>query len=96
MSKMVTRVLEQESAIRVVIGADRKQSHLVPTWQDVDVLKSIHSALSPLLSLTDILSGEHNVTVSAVLPMLQLVDGSILKEEENDSQLTRHQKTCCN
>ena len=89
MSKMVTRVLEQESAIRVVLGADRKQSHLVPTWQDVDVLKSIHSALSPLLSLTDILSGEHYVTVSAVLPMLQLVDGSILKEEENDSQLTK-------
>ena len=44
MSKMVTRVLQQESAIRVVVGADRKQSHLVPTWQDVDVLKSIHSA----------------------------------------------------
>ena len=53
MSKMVTRVLEQESAIRIVLGADRKQSHLVSIWQDVDVLKSIYSALSPLLSLTN-------------------------------------------
>ena len=55
----------------------------------MDVLKSIHSALSPLLSLTNILSGEHCVTVSAVLPILQVVDGSFLKEEDNDSQLTK-------
>ena len=31
----------------------------------------------------------HYVTVSAILPMLQLVYGSILKEEENDSQLNK-------
>ena len=89
---MVERILEQESAIRVVLSADRKVSHLIPTWQDIEVLQSIHKALSPLLSLTDILSGENYVTVSAVLPMLQLIEISVLKEDENDTQLTKDMK----
>lgn len=89
MLKMVNRLLEQESAVRAVLSADRKVSHLIPTWQDVEVLQSIDSALSPLSSLTDILSGETYVTVSAVLPMLQLIESSILKEGESDTQLTK-------
>lgn len=92
MSRMVARVLEQERAIRVVLGADRKTSHLILTWQDIDVLQSIDRALSPLLSLTDILSGESYVTVSAVLPMLQLIEGHILKEDDADTPLTRDLK----
>ena len=91
MAKMVSRILEQEEAIRVVLSADRKTTHLVPTWQDVDVLQSIHQALSPLSSLTDMLSGEEYmyVTVSAVLPMLKLIDDSLLKEEDSDTRLTK-------
>lgn len=92
MAKMVKRILEQESAIRVVLSTDRKVSHLVPTWQDIDVLKSIDRALSPLSSLTDILSGDTYVTISAVLPMLQLIESSILKEEEEDTNLTKEIK----
>jgi len=38
MQKMIERILEQEKAIRVVLGADRKASHVLPTWQDIDVL----------------------------------------------------------
>ena len=33
-AKMVSRILEQEESIRIVLSADRKTSHLVPTWQD--------------------------------------------------------------
>ena len=67
---MISRILEQEEALRVVLSADRKTSHLVPTWQDIDVLQSVHEALSPLSSLTDITSGEDYITISAVLPMM--------------------------
>ena len=56
-------ILEQEEAIRVTLSADRKISHLVPTWQDINVLQVIHTALSPLSSLTDILSAESYVSV---------------------------------
>ena len=60
-------------------------------WQDIDVLWSIDRALSPLSFLTDILSGDTYVTISAVLPMLQLIESSILKEKE-DTNLTKEIK----
>lgn len=89
MANMVSRILQQEEAIRVVLSADRKTTHLVPTWQDIDVLQSIDQALTPLSSLTDMLSGEEYVTVSAVMPMMQLIDNKLLKETDNDTQLTK-------
>lgn len=89
---MVHRILEQEEAIRVVLSSDRKTSHLVPTWQDIDVLQSINSALDPLSSLTDVLSGEEYVTGSAVLPLLQLIENEVFKECSSDTPLTRELK----
>ena len=56
--KMLERLLEQEQAIRVVLASDRKVSHLTPTWQDIDVWKSINDALAPLADFTDIMSGK--------------------------------------
>ena len=73
----------------VVLSADRRVSHLVPSLWDMEVLQSINGALSPLSSLTDILSGETYVTVSSVIPILQLIEASILKEKESDTQLTK-------
>ena len=90
---MVSRILEQEEAIRLVLSTDRKTSHLVPTWQDIDVLQSIHQALSPLSNLTDILSGEEYVTVSAVIPLMDLINNNFVKETEQDTQLTKDIKT---
>ena len=89
---MVHRILEQEEAIRIVLGTDRKTSHLVPTWKDIEVLQSVDSALSPLSSLTDILSGEQYVTVSAVLPLLSLIENDILKASASDTPLTKDLK----
>ena len=89
MSKMVSRILEQKEPIRLVLSSDRTTSHLVPTWQDLDVLESIDSAVSPLSGLTDILSGEQYATVSAVIPMLYLLESDLLKEGAEDTALTR-------
>ena len=58
---MIERILEQEEGIRIVLGGDRKSSHLVPSWQDLDVLQSLNAALSPLKDYTDVLSGEDHV-----------------------------------
>ena len=71
--KMISQVLEQEKAIRKVLGGDRKTSHLVPTWQDLDVLQSINAALNPLDDFTDMLSAKGNVSVSAILPVLKIL-----------------------
>ncbi len=85
---MVKRILQQEQAIGSVLSADRKTTHLIPTWQDIDVLQSIDADLNPLASLTDLLSGETYVTISAVLPLLHLIEHDILKSSISNSKLT--------
>ena len=89
MAKMVSRILEQKEAIRLVLSGDRDTSNIAPTWQDLDALQAIDKAVSPLSSLTDILSGEQYVTVSAVLPMLHILETDSLKVQEADTQLTK-------
>ena len=64
--KMVARVLEQEKAIRQVVSSDRKTSHLTPTWQDIDVLQSVHSTIKDLADFTDTLS-KKSLKASALL-----------------------------
>ncbi len=72
---------------------DRKTTHLLPTWQDIAVIKAIDEALAPLSCLTDMLSGEDYVTVSVVIPMLSLMETKILKEKDSDAhQLTKDLK----
>nr|XP_024661555.1 zinc finger BED domain-containing protein 1-like [Maylandia zebra] len=90
--KMVGRVLEQHKAISQVLSADKKTRHLVPSWQDLDVLESVHVALNPLLEFTDSLSGECYVSVSYLKPMLHLFRTQILKPSEVETQLTKDLK----
>ena len=44
---MVARILEQVIAIRMILNADHKCSHLLLTWQDTEVLEVINEVLSP-------------------------------------------------
>ncbi|XP_067281156.1 E3 SUMO-protein ligase ZBED1-like [Pseudorasbora parva] len=87
--KMIQRVLEQQWAISDVLSANRKSRHLVPSWQDLDVLESINQALQPLQEFTDALSGESYVSVSYVKPVLHLMNTSVLAAKEEDSDLTK-------
>ena len=70
---MIGRVLEQSKALSQVLSKDKKTRHLVPTWQDTDVLESINNALGPLQEFTDALSGEAYVSVSYLKPVLHLL-----------------------
>ena len=88
---MVNRLMEQMEAIRVVLCDDRSSSHLIPSWQDYDILLSITAALKPLKVMTDALSGESCVTISAVKPILNHIINE-LKEEEGDTEMTREIK----
>ena len=85
---MVSRLLEQQKAIKVVLSSDRTASHLMPTWQDLDVWEAINNALLPLAEFTDIMSGEKYVTGSAVLPIIHLIENKVLKENDEDKTLT--------
>ncbi|XP_061584717.1 E3 SUMO-protein ligase ZBED1-like [Cololabis saira] len=90
---MIQRVLEQLPAISHVLSSDRKARHLIPTWQDVEVLEAINNALSPLTDFTDALSGEQYVSVSSVKPVLHLFETSVVAMQEDDSDLTRSIKS---
>ena len=92
MEKMVSRLLEQEEAVRVVLSSDRKTAHLIPTWQDTQVGESITKALSPIADLTDFLSGDSHVTVSSILPVLHNLQSRVLAEDSNDTPLTKEIK----
>ena len=54
----------------MVLCDDHNSSHLIPSWQDSDVLESIAVALKPLKAITDVLSDEQCVTISVVIPLL--------------------------
>lgn len=58
--KMVARVLEQAPVIRRVLD-DRRSQHLIPTWQDIEVLESVNAALKKVTDFTDALSSEKTV-----------------------------------
>ena len=67
---MIVRILEQQDTIRAVLAQDCKMSHLVPSWQDIDVLQSVVAAIKPFQQVTDLLK---RVTCSAIKPMIQLI-----------------------
>lgn len=87
--KMMERVLEQRWAISDVLSAERKTRHLVPSWQDLDVIVSVNLAFHPLQEFTDALSGESYVSVSYVKPVLHLLKTSVLVKKEGDTDLSK-------
>ncbi|XP_051501698.1 E3 SUMO-protein ligase ZBED1-like [Myxocyprinus asiaticus] len=91
--KMIARVLEQQNALSKVLSTDRKVRHLLPSWQDLEVLESVNKALSPLQHFTDALSGERYVSISCAKPALHLLNTSVLAEEEEDIDLTKSLKS---
>ena len=90
--KMIDRILEQEACIRQVLVVDLKNAHLIPTWQDLEVLESMKAALGQLDDFTDMLSGEQKVTVSSIKPVLHVLKSKVLKVCEGDANLTNSLK----
>lgn len=86
---MIDRVLEQNKALTQVLSEDRKTRHLVPTWQDIEVLESINGTLKPLQDFTDVLSGEYYISVSYLKPVLHLLKNSTRVEKGEDTELTK-------
>ena len=92
MERMVSRLLEQEEAVRIVLSSDKKTSHLIPSWQDTQIWESISKALSPIAELTDFLSGDSHVTISSIQPVLHNLHSRVLAEDSSDTPLAREIK----
>ena len=76
--KMIERILEQEKAIARSLASEKKSMHLLPNYQDIDVLESVNKAIGPLQEFTDMLSGENYVSISYLKPVLNLFNSSLL------------------
>ena len=85
---MISRVLRNKKAIRRILGNDKKTSHLVPSWQDLEILECLNATPAPLNEFTDILSGSKYVTISAVKPILHRLSVVELACKEDDLPLT--------
>ena len=90
--EMIQRILEQLPAISQILN-DRKLRHLVPTWQDIEVIEAMNNTLSPLAEFTDALSGELYVSISSVKPVLHLFEISVLAVQDDDTQFTKSVKS---
>ena len=91
--KMITRVLKNKKVIRRVLGDDRETSHLIPTWQDIEVLEAIDAALKLLADFTDIMSGSNYVTISALKPILYRLEKQELGAKDSDLPMTKSIKS---
>ena len=85
---MMKRIAEQRTAINIVLASNVKTSHLVLNWQDCDIIDSMIAALDPLGELTDVLSAEKHITISAVCPLINRITKEMLKEADGDTSLT--------
>ncbi len=88
---MISLILEQQKALTQVLS-DTTVRHLIPTWQDIDVLESVSKSLGLLLEFTDALSGEGYFSISFVKPVLHLFNTSFLLRQKEDADLTKKLK----
>ena len=84
----LTEAQQQQSAICQVLSADRKCSHLIYSWQDLDVLESLKAALGSLAVFTDMLSGDEKVNLSTLDTFLHILITQVLSESSDDTSPT--------
>ena len=88
---MIERVVEQQRAISSILAEDRKNWRKMPTDAEFSTMEIVIDVLKPLSFLTDALSGEKQVTVSAVLPVMKHVK-SKLSPVSSDCRLAKEMK----
>ncbi|XP_028404099.1 zinc finger BED domain-containing protein 1-like [Dendronephthya gigantea] len=86
--RMISKFLKSKKALRRVLNKDKDTAHLVPKWQDIEVLEAVDAALSPLAQFTDIMCASKYVTISALKPVLYRLKHEELAVGEKDLPLT--------
>ena len=68
---MVSLIVEQQQAADVAEGG--KNWYCMPSDSKFSVLETVVAVLKPLSTLTDALSGDKQVTISAIFPVLKYI-----------------------
>ena len=89
---MISRILEQQQAVSAVLAEDRKNWHKMLTDEEFKVIEALSAVLEPFSYLTDALSGEKTVTISAIRPVMKHVIDVLTMNKDTDSRLTKEIK----
>ena len=89
---MIARILEQQQALCAVLAEDRRNWHRMPSDSEFSTLEAVSSVLQPLTVFTDALSGEKNVTVSAIRPLLKHILEELVASTDVDCALVKEMK----
>jgi hypothetical protein len=89
--EMVDRFLEQQSAFCAVLAEDRKSWALMPQDADICVYEVVKQVLGPINQFTDAVSGEKEVSISCVQPILWKIFAE-LAVTASDTALAREMK----
>ena len=80
---MVDRLVENMDLVKPILTEDRGCEHLVPKWQDIDVLEAVQKGLEPVAELTDTMCGEKYVTVSSLKALYEDLETTTLALDES-------------
>ena len=86
--KMLQRIEEQNIAIYTVFNDDKKYRHLAIGGKEAGVVESVLRGLEGFESLTDLLSGENQVTISSALSTFRHIH-DLCSTTEEDDELSR-------
>ena len=89
---MIARILEQQKALCAVLAEDRKYWHCMPSDCEFSTLEAVSSVLQPLYTFTDALSGEKNVTVLAIRPLLKHILEELLASTDAECALVKEMR----
>ena len=89
---MILRIIEQQQAVCAVLVDDCKNWSKMLTDQELNTIEIVAAILEPFSFLTDALSGEKNITLSAVRPVLKHILEKLTTLKDEDARLAREIK----
>ena len=76
--------------IRIVLDGDRNSSHLIPTWQNYNILQSVAAVLIRTVKRNNWCSAwQKCIIIPVVKLLLSHLISELLLEKEEDTELTK-------
>ncbi|XP_040294327.1 E3 SUMO-protein ligase ZBED1-like [Bufo bufo] len=89
---MLSRIWDQKDLINAVLTENTQTGYLELNWSDRNVLSECLSLLKEVSDLTDLLSGEEEVTSSSLLPLLDTLYSSVFNQRDTDTEMLEKMK----
>ena len=87
---MVSRIIEQQQAVCAVLVENHKSWSKMLTDQELNTIEVVATILEPFSFLTNALSGEKNITLSAIHPVLKHALEKLTASNDKDMACKRN------